>query len=193
MGFSFSSLNPAPYIDTLHSNIIFKFQSTLQTQTLYSSQGTPCEPNPTEKTLFSLQGFPCKPLYFPVRYCSAVLVLPKIARSAQTHKSMSFIWIVWNSWCKPYSLCTQILLNSANLSFVTHVKLASHHFRICSCSSKKNRRANSGLSYDDVSEKIATFFKGVQQHRYSTSVLGFGCWFTIHVIFLKLRKKNNWS
>ena len=67
---------------------------------------------------------------------------------------------VSSSWCKPYSLCTQLLLNSANLSFVTHVKLASHHFRICSCSSKKNRRANSGLSYDDVSEKIATFFKG---------------------------------
>ena len=58
----------------------------LQTQTLYSSQGTPCEPIPTGKnlfslqgtpvlitgSLFSLQGFPCKPLYFPVRDCSAI-------------------------------------------------------------------------------------------------------------------------
>ena len=57
---------------------------TLQTQTLYSSQGTPCESIPTGKnlfslqgtpvliagSLFSLQGFPCKPLYFPVRHCS---------------------------------------------------------------------------------------------------------------------------
>ena len=44
----------------------------LQTQTLYSSQGTPCESTPTGKTLFSLQGFPCKPLYFPVRDCSVL-------------------------------------------------------------------------------------------------------------------------
>ena len=57
---------------------------TLQTQTLYSLQGNPCEPIPTGKSLFSLQGtpvfitgslfslqgFPCKPLYFPVRDCS---------------------------------------------------------------------------------------------------------------------------
>ena len=57
--------------------------STLQTQTLYSSQGTPCESITTGKnlfslqrtpvliagSLFSLQGFPCKPLYFPD--CSA--------------------------------------------------------------------------------------------------------------------------
>jgi hypothetical protein len=42
----------------------------LQTQTLYSSQGTPCESIPTGKNLFSLQGFPCKPLYFTVRDCS---------------------------------------------------------------------------------------------------------------------------
>ena len=32
--------------------------------------------------------------------------------------------------------------------------------QICSCFTKKNRRANSGLSYDDVSEKIATFLRG---------------------------------
>ena len=57
--------------------------TTLQTQTLYSSQETPCEPIPIEKnlfslqgtpdlitgSLFSLQGFPCKLLYFPVRDC----------------------------------------------------------------------------------------------------------------------------
>ena len=76
--------------------------ATLQTQTLYSSQGTPCEPIPTGKnlfslqgtpvliagslfslqgtpvliagSLFSLQGFPCKPLYFPVRNCSVDLI-----------------------------------------------------------------------------------------------------------------------
>ena len=28
----------------------------------------------------------------------AVLALPKTAGSAQTHKSMSFIWIVWSTW-----------------------------------------------------------------------------------------------
>ena len=56
----------------------------LQTQTLYSSQGTPCESIPTGKTLFSLQGtpvliagvcfhyrdFPVNPCNFPVRDCS---------------------------------------------------------------------------------------------------------------------------
>ena len=138
---------------------------------------------------------------FQIMYCKVCLLilielkrqtLPEINVYAHLFGTLKY-WsapTVSSSWCKPYSLCTQILLNSANLSFVTHVKLASHHFRICSCSSKKNRRANSGLSYDDVSEKIATFFKGVQQNRYSTSVLGFGCWFTIHVIFLKLRQKK---
>ena len=63
----------------------------LQTQTLYSSQGTPCEPIPTGKnlfslqgtpvliagSLFSLQGFPCKPLYFPVRDCSVHILTEK--------------------------------------------------------------------------------------------------------------------
>ena len=58
--------------------------NALQTRTLYSSQGTPCELIPTGKnlfslqgtpvltagSLFSLQGFPCKPLYFPVWNCS---------------------------------------------------------------------------------------------------------------------------
>ena len=29
----------------------------------------------------------------------AVLALPKTARSAQTHKSISFIWIVWSTLC----------------------------------------------------------------------------------------------
>ena len=68
-----------------HTNYVHRY--SLQTQTLYSSQRTPCEPIPTGKnlfslqgtpfliagSLFSLQGFPCKPLYFPVRDCSAVL------------------------------------------------------------------------------------------------------------------------
>ena len=37
----------------------------------------------------------CQPTYISYLNSRAVLVLPKTAGSAQTHKSMSFIWIVW--------------------------------------------------------------------------------------------------
>ena len=70
----------------LHRLEFLALKDTLQTQTLYSSQGTPCESIPTEKnlfslqgtpvlitgSLFSLQGFTCISLYFPVRDCSVV-------------------------------------------------------------------------------------------------------------------------
>ena len=34
----------------------------------------------------------------------AVLALPKTARFAQTHKSISFIWIVWSTLCICYGI-----------------------------------------------------------------------------------------
>ena len=58
------------HFTTISVHFFDSYINTLQTQTLYNSQGTPCEPIPTGKNLFSLQGFPCKPLYFPVRDCS---------------------------------------------------------------------------------------------------------------------------
>ena len=38
-------------------------------------------------------------MYYPISYLNfiAVLALPKTARSAQTHKSISFIGIVWST------------------------------------------------------------------------------------------------
>ena len=39
----------------------------------------------------------CKPISISYLNFRAVLVLPKTAGSAQTHKSMSFIWIVWST------------------------------------------------------------------------------------------------
>jgi len=85
--------------------LLWKFISTLQTQTplqtqtLYSSQGTPCEPISTRKNLFSLQGtpvliagslvslqgFPCKPLYFPVRDCSVLSQTTDAQRGNSLH------------------------------------------------------------------------------------------------------------
>ena len=47
----------------------------------------------------------------------AVLALPKTARSAQTHKSISFIWIVWSTlyiylWSTPQPQELKSLQNS---------------------------------------------------------------------------------
>ena len=39
----------------------------------------------------------CKPIYISYLNFKAVLALPKLAGSAQTHKSVSFIWIVWST------------------------------------------------------------------------------------------------
>ena len=39
----------------------------------------------------------CYPIWISYLNFRAVLVLPKTAGSAQTHKSMSFIWIVWST------------------------------------------------------------------------------------------------
>ena len=51
-------------------------------------------------------------MFYPIQISylnfKAVLALPQTARSAQTHKSMSFIWIVWSTlyvylWLRPES------------------------------------------------------------------------------------------
>ena len=48
----------------------------------------------------------CKPIQIFYLNFRAVLVLPETASSAKTHKSMSFIWIVWSTlyvylWASP--------------------------------------------------------------------------------------------
>ena len=39
----------------------------------------------------------CQPIQISYMNFKAVLALPKTARSAQTHKRISFIWIVWST------------------------------------------------------------------------------------------------
>ena len=51
----------------------------------------------------------CLPISISYLNFRVVLVLPKMAGSAQTHKSMSFIWIVWSTLyvylCQKYGFC----------------------------------------------------------------------------------------
>ena len=54
----------------------------------------------------------------------AVLALPKIARSAQTHKSISFIWIVWSTLY--VFLCCSIV---DRFFFLLKVKNISTHWK----------------------------------------------------------------
>ena len=83
-----SPIFPMGVADALgQSSVFLSGIHTLQTQTLYSLQGTPCMSILTGKTLFSLKGtpvliagslfslqdFPCISLYFPVRDCSVFL------------------------------------------------------------------------------------------------------------------------
>ena len=63
----------------------------------------------------------------------AVLALPKMARSAQTNKSISFIWIVWstlyvNLWdiiknCRSYDFSTKFPLLPIFRTFFTYLRL----------------------------------------------------------------------
>ena len=48
----------------------------------------------------------CYPIQISYLNFKAVLVLPKTAGSAQTHKSISFIWIVWCTLWQRYGLRT---------------------------------------------------------------------------------------
>ena len=44
-----------------------------------------------------IEFYMCLPIQISYLNFKAVLALPKTARSAQTHKSISFIWIVWST------------------------------------------------------------------------------------------------
>ena len=44
-----------------------------------------------------IEFYVCYPILISYLNFRAVLALPKTARSAQTHKSISFIWIVWST------------------------------------------------------------------------------------------------
>ena len=52
----------------------------------------------------------------------AVLALPKMARSAQTHKSISFIWIVWSTLYVYLWVYPQLLLNHSHLVPISCIK-----------------------------------------------------------------------
>ena len=85
-------------------------------------------------------------LFLEIRFQICLKFLPKHFLGNLGRK-MTWQFLRFFTWnCCPWTV------------FLTEVSIvASHHFRICLCSSKKNHRATFGLSYDDVSEKIVTF------------------------------------
>ena len=99
----------------------------------------------------------------------AVLALPKTARSAQTHKSISFIWIVWSTlsvylWRGPQTPPTWVrnFINNAwslheiqnwclrSVHFRYIIILTNSHFGINSCFSPISK-ARCFISYDNLS------------------------------------------